>query len=58
MVGMQHHKPSELDSPEKVAMPNKEKEKVGEWTKVKYGKDDMDCQTNYTCRYGRDFDEV
>lgn len=55
---MQHHKPSELDSPEKVAMPNKEKEKVGEWTKVKYGKDDMDCQTNYTCRYGRDFDEV
>ncbi|KAL2812544.1 glycoside hydrolase superfamily [Aspergillus cavernicola] len=39
-IGMEQHKPSEPDSPENVATPNKEKEKAGEWTKVKYGKDE------------------
>ncbi|KAL4770196.1 hypothetical protein BDW60DRAFT_224434 [Aspergillus nidulans var. acristatus] len=57
-IGMEQHKPSKPDSPENVATPNKEKEMAGEWTKVKYGKDDLDCQTTYTCRYGRDFDEI
>lgn len=57
-VGMHHHRPNKPDNPEDVSTPDKNEVETGEWTKVKYGEDDLDCQTTYTCRYGRDFDEV